>query len=95
MKSLHQYLNGLSPAQQQEYATRCGTTVGYLRKAISKGQRLGEGLCINLEKWSGSAVRLEDVRPDVDWAYVQTRGTASEANDAQAQPAQQQEARHA
>lgn len=78
MKKLLVYLNGLEPTLQAQYATRCGTTVGYLRKAISKGQKLGESLCINLERESGAIVTCEDVRPDVDWAYL--RGSASEAS---------------
>ncbi len=31
--------------------------------------------CIEIEKAAGGAVRCEDLRPDVDWAYL--RGTAS------------------
>ena len=49
---------------------RCNTSEAYLRKAISKGQRLGESLCIKVDRESGGAVRCEDLRPDVDWAYL-------------------------
>lgn len=64
------YLNGLPTSEQQDFARRSGTTIGYLRKATSKGQRIGEGLVINLERESGGAVRCEQLRPDVDWAYL-------------------------
>jgi DNA-binding transcriptional regulator YdaS (Cro superfamily) len=74
MKKLHSYLNNLDPADQANFAQRCGTSVGYLRKAISKGQRIGEALCINLERESAGVIPCEDTRPDVDWAYL--RGTA-------------------
>lgn len=73
MKNLLSYLNGLPTQEQQDFARRAGTSIGYLRKAISKGQRLGEGLVINLERESGAAVRCEDMRPDVDWAYLRGR----------------------
>lgn len=73
MKNLQSYLNGLPTDEQIAYAGRCKTTVGYLRKAISKGQRLGEGLVINLERESGGKVRCEELRPDVDWAYLTQR----------------------
>lgn len=73
MKKLLSYLNGLPPPEQADYARRCKTTIGYLRKAISKGQKLSESLCINLERESDAAVVCEDVRPDVDWAYLRTR----------------------
>lgn len=70
MDKLLAYLNGLTKAERSALAIRCETSEGYLRKAISKGQRLGERLCINLERESGRAIRCEELRPDVDWAYL-------------------------
>lgn len=70
MDTLLDYLNGLSPKEQAAFAARCRTSVGYLRKAISINQRLGESLCINIERESGGAVRCDVLRPDVDWAYL-------------------------
>lgn len=75
MNAILKYLNGLPVPEQAAFAARCGTSVGYLRKAGSTGQRLGESLCINLERESCRAVVCENLRPDVDWAYV--RGTAA------------------
>lgn len=74
MDALRQYLNSISPTEQAAFAQRCGTTLGYLRKALSKGQLLGEGLCINLERESARAVRCEGLRPDADWAYIRSTG---------------------
>lgn len=70
MQTLLNYLNGLGKADRASFVERCGTSEGYLRKAISKGQRLGEGLCIAIDRESLRAVRCEDLRPDVDWAYL-------------------------
>lgn len=74
MNELRAYLNSLPPCEQAMYARRCGTSVGYLRKALSKGQTLGESLCINLERESKRAVTCEQLRADVDWGYL--RGTS-------------------
>jgi DNA-binding transcriptional regulator YdaS (Cro superfamily) len=74
MDQLRSYLNSLCPSDQAAYAVRSGTTVGYLRKALSKRQTLGEKLCINLERESGQCVRCEALRPDVDWAYLRRSG---------------------
>lgn len=74
MDQLRAYLNSLSPGDQAAFATRCGTSLGYLRKALSKGQALGEKLCINVERESDRAVLCEQLRGDVDWAYM--RGSA-------------------
>lgn len=70
MDKLLAYLNSLATDAQRDFAARCGTTVGYLRKAISAGQQLGESLCINIDRESGGNVRCEDLAVDVDWAYL-------------------------
>jgi DNA-binding transcriptional regulator YdaS (Cro superfamily) len=76
MDKLIQFLNGLKPPEQIAFAERCGTTIGYLRKAASKKQKLGDGLCINIERETQRQVRCEDLRADIDWAYL--RGTRIE-----------------
>lgn len=76
MKAVLTYLATLPPAERDAFASRCGTSVGYLRKAVSVGQRIGESLAIAIERESGRAVTVEQLRPDVDWAYI--RGTSSE-----------------
>ncbi|MFC5524036.1 transcriptional regulator [Polaromonas jejuensis] len=84
------YLSGLSPDERESFALRCGTSVGYLRKACSIGQRLGESLCINIERESHGAVPCEALRPDVDWAYL--RNSRPELAGAQAPEQKQPEA---
>lgn len=74
MKKLLHYLNTLPLSEREPFAARCKTTEGYLRKACSKGQKIGERICINIERESAGKVTCEDIRPDVDWAYI--RGTA-------------------
>ena len=80
MKQITAYLSTLPVAERASFAEACGTTLGYLRKAISVGQRLGESLCINLERESKGAITCEALRPDVDWAYL--RGTEATAKEA-------------
>ena len=78
MESLRTYLNSLDPSEQEGYAKRCGTSVGYLRKALSTKERFREALSIALERESSGAVPVEDTRPDVDWAYL--RGTSKKSS---------------
>ena len=78
MDKLLTYLNGLPKADRQGFVARCETSEGYLRKAISKGQRLGESLCINIDRESSGAVRCEDLRPEVDWAYLRNVSASPE-----------------
>jgi DNA-binding transcriptional regulator YdaS (Cro superfamily) len=70
MDKLRTFLNSMTPDRQEEFARLCGTTIGYLRKAISAGQQLGESLCINIDRESAGRVRCEDLAPGVDWAYL-------------------------
>lgn len=73
MEKLLKFINGLDKAARLEFCARCGTSERYLRKAISIRQRLGADLCINIERESAGVVECEDLRPDVDWAFM--RGT--------------------
>lgn len=80
MQKLLAYLNSLDADKQAEFAEACGTSVGYLRKACSKGQVLGPALCVKAEVHSKKAVRRWDLRDD--WAdvwpeIVGTRGAPS------------------
>lgn len=70
MNSLLTFLNALTPDAREAFAARCGTTVGYLRKVCSTGQKLGESLCINIDRETRGAIRCEELRPDVDWQYI-------------------------
>lgn len=70
MDTLRRYINDMNPSKRDDFARRCGTTVGYLRKAICAGQKLGESLVINIERESGGVITCEELRPDVDWAYL-------------------------
>ena len=72
MDQLRSYLNNLTKEEQLSFAGRCGTTLGYLRKAISTGQRIGADLAVLLSRESDGAVSFGSIRPDVDWAYVQS-----------------------
>lgn len=79
MDKLLAYLNSLSTQAQRDFATRCGTSVGYLRKAVSTGQQLGESLCINIDRESAGHVRCEDLAPSVDWAHLRNSSTREAA----------------
>lgn len=70
MECIRTYLNSLPVAQQEKFAADCGTTLGYLRKALSTGEDIRESVVINMERESKGAIPCEKVRPDVDWAVL-------------------------
>lgn len=67
MQQLLDYLKGLDSPAREDFARRCGTTVGYLRKAVSKGEKINAVTCINIELESSGAVSCECLRGDVRW----------------------------
>ena len=82
MKEVLAYLATLTPPEREAFAARCGTTVGYLRKAASVNQRIGEHIAIALERESKQVVTVEQLRPDVDWAYIRNTPAHSAAQPA-------------
>ena len=65
METLRAYLATLSTDDQAAYAKRCGTTIGYLRKALSTKPRLDGALVRKLDEQSAGQVSRYDLRPDV------------------------------
>ena len=65
METLRAYLATLNPDEQSAYAIRCGTTIGYLRKALSTKPRLDGALARKLDEESAGAVTRYELRPDV------------------------------
>jgi len=65
METLRAYLNSLSMREKIAYAKRCGSTLGYLRKAISLNTRLDGALVRRLDEESRGAVPRTSLRPDI------------------------------
>lgn len=74
---LLEYIGSLDGEARAAFAERCETTFPFLRNVAYGSRRAGESLCINIERESGGQVTCEELRPDVDWAYL--RGTKPRA----------------
>ena len=83
MNELRTYLNCLPTPEQEQLAIRCGTTIGYLRKALSTGQVLREKLCAALERESQGRVTRLGLRPadcyDIWPELAQTHANTTQA----------------
>jgi len=64
MQKLRLYFNALSKQERAHLCTACGTTEGYLRKAMSVGV-IGPKLAVDIERATNGAVTREDLRPDI------------------------------
>lgn len=65
-----------SPEQREEFAKRCGTTLGHLRQVASGDRNIAVWLAINLDKESGGTLDMrelvweEDPSHAIKWDYV-------------------------
>nr|WP_233902639.1 YdaS family helix-turn-helix protein [Ralstonia mannitolilytica] len=59
----------MSPDEQADFARLCGTTIRYLRKAISLRIRLGPMFCVGIERETRALVTRKHLRPD-DWHLI-------------------------
>jgi len=74
MNKLKNFLNALSVSEQQEFAIRCGTTIGYLRKRLSdRKHKLGEHICILIEENTKGKIICEELRPDINWSILRRK----------------------
>lgn len=69
MEELKLFLNSLSVEEQKAFASRCNTSIGYLRKAITNHQKLGPVLCVKIETETRGSVTRKDLHPD-EWRDI-------------------------
>lgn len=79
--TLKDYLASLASEEAKKaFAARCETTPGQLKQVAYGHRRAGEALAINIERESSRAVTCEELRPDVDWAYLRSSGAKRTKN---------------
>ncbi|EOC0702436.1 TPA: helix-turn-helix domain-containing protein [Salmonella enterica] len=64
MNELKNFLNSLSTEEQRDFAKRCGTSIGYLRKVLSIDGRIGAELSVSIEVNSDGRVTRKHLHPD-------------------------------
>ena len=78
--TLHDYIKLLDKSALASFAARCGTSVGQLKQVAYGHRRPGAALAISIERESLRSVICEQMRPDIDWAYLRnTESTKSAA----------------
>lgn len=78
--NLHEFIKPLEKAALDVLATSCLTSAGQLKQVAYGNRRPSASLAINIERETLGQVTCEEMRPDVDWAYV--RGTKQQAIEA-------------
>ena len=69
---LSTYIKSLSKDELKSFADRCETSPQHLQQIYRGNRRAGENLAINIERESNQAILCEQLRPDVDWAYLRS-----------------------
>jgi len=72
MDTFRTYFKALTKDEREQLAAQVGTSAAYLWQIAYKQRRCNESMAIEIEKASKGAVRVEDLRPDVDWAYIRS-----------------------
>lgn len=65
------------PSLRRQLAGFMNLTVGAVNQWASGRRPWPADRCIQVEKFTSGDIRCEDLRPDVDWAYL--RGTDKQA----------------
>ena len=61
----------MSVDRRKAFAESCATSYAHLNNfAHGQKPRIGESLCINIERESKGVIVCEDLRADVDWAVL-------------------------
>lgn len=62
---------------QAELARRLGVTSAFISQLLSGGRPIPIQHAISIERETEGAVRVEDLRPDVDWAVIRNHKRAA------------------
>lgn len=73
--NLHEYIKQLGKTGLDAFAGRCRTSAGQLKQIAYGHRRPNAGLAIDIERESGGAVTCEELRADIDWAYLRSSGS--------------------
>ena len=70
------YIKPMTKEALDDFAASCGSTVGQLRQ-VAYGRRASADLAIRIDMASGGVVNCEDIREDINWAYLRGRERAA------------------
>lgn len=70
--NLHDYIKPFDKKSLETFAANCRTTVGQLKQVAYGYRRPGASLAISIERESSRSVTCEEMRPDIDWAYLRS-----------------------
>jgi DNA-binding transcriptional regulator YdaS (Cro superfamily) len=73
---LKTFLAGMTRDQRQDFAKRCGFSIGQLNNLMYGCKPCRAEYAINIERESGGKVRVEELVPSVDWRVIRGKPKA-------------------
>jgi DNA-binding transcriptional regulator YdaS (Cro superfamily) len=67
--SLREYLHAIPVTERQEFANRCGTTIGHLNQ-VAYGKYCNIEVAVAVHRETSGTVSMQDMYPSLDWDYV-------------------------
>jgi DNA-binding transcriptional regulator YdaS (Cro superfamily) len=67
---LKAFLKSMTRSDRSAFAERCRISAGHLHNVAYGTRPCGTELAIAIDRESGGRVSCEELRPDVDWAYL-------------------------
>lgn len=64
MEALKIFLNSMTSEEQKQFAIRCNTSIGYLRKAMYRNQEIGAEISVSIERESNKRVTRQMLHPN-------------------------------
>lgn len=67
---LLEFIKPLTREELASFAARCKTSAGQIKQVAYGHRRASAALAIDIDRETGSSVTCEQLRPDIDWAYL-------------------------
>lgn len=74
MEKLRTFLEQQPTGYKAQLARAIGRQPSYFSRQLSGDRAFTENDCIGIEKYTAGQVRCEDIKPNVDWAYLRRSG---------------------
>lgn len=68
--NLREYIKPLKKPELEQFAARCGTSAGQIKQVAYGHRRASAGLAVSIDRETGGTVSCEEMRSDIDWAYL-------------------------
>ncbi|MNN43688.1 hypothetical protein D3C81_1579360 [compost metagenome] len=67
---LLEYIKPLAKSDLDDLAARCKTSSGQIKQVAYGHRRASASLAIDLDRETKGQISCEQLRPDIDWAYL-------------------------